>query len=57
MRRVSIFLFMASITALISGVLGVAGLIQFNTVGAILLYFLLKESSELLMAYAQSLEE
>jgi hypothetical protein len=48
---------MASIAALISGVLGVAELIQFNTVGAILLYFLLKESSELLMAYAQSLEE
>jgi len=57
MRQVAIFLFMAAMVALLSGVLGVAGLIPFNTVGAILLYLLLKEASELTMAYAQANEE
>jgi hypothetical protein len=57
MRKVAIFLFMSAMTALLSGVLGAAGLIQFNTVGAILLYLLLKEASELTMAYAHANEE
>ena len=57
MRQVAIFLFMAAMVALLSGVLGVAGLIPFNTVGAILLYLLLKEASELIMAYSLANEE
>jgi hypothetical protein len=57
MRRLSMMLFSLSIFSAIFGLLGSVDIIDFNYIAAIFLFYLFRESSELVMAYAIHLEE
>jgi len=56
MRNLSTLLFLLSISSAIFGLLGAVDIIDFNYIAAIFLFYLFRESSELLMAYALHIE-
>ena len=56
MRNLSTLLFLLSISSAIFGLLGAVDIINFNYIAAIFLFYLFRESSELVMAYALHLE-
>jgi uncharacterized membrane protein (DUF4010 family) len=53
MKSISIMSYFASLAVLVMGVLGAVDIIEFNVVGAIVMYLLLKELAELFMAQSQ----
>ena len=57
MRRLSTMLFALSISSAIFGLLGAVDIINFNYIAAIFLFYLFREFSELVMAYAIHIEE
>jgi hypothetical protein len=57
MRKLSTMLFILSISSAIFGLLGAVDIIDFNYIAAIFLFYLFRESSELVMAYAIHIEE
>jgi len=56
MRKLSTMLFILSISSAIFGLLGAVDIIDFNYIAAIFLFYLFRESSELVMAYALHVE-
>jgi hypothetical protein len=57
MRNLSTMLFILSISSAVFGLLGAINIISFNFIAAIFLYFLFRELSELVMAYAIHTEQ
>ena len=56
MRKLSTMLFILSISSAIFGLLGSVDIIDFNYIAAIFLFYLFRESAELVMAYALHVE-
>ncbi len=57
MRNLSTMLFILSLFSAVCGLLGAVNIISFNFVAAMFLYFLFRETSELVMAYAIHTEQ
>jgi len=57
MKKFSTMLYILAISSAAFGLLGAVSIITFNYIAAIFLYYLFREASELVMAYAVYTEE